>query len=170
MAAVPYYFETHTAASLVGLILSIVLIANGVGLLMVRRWAYNLGVVYGWLSIAYQVAWSVYYFLVVMPVVMASLDNAAPPLGFKGQAQAFRDAVKIGATVDAVMTPMGLLYPIFVLIMLVAIRKAFRRPKPAPEGDEEAGVGEAAPGVEERPHADLPPGYEPDDRIGPAPT
>ena len=36
---VPVYFETLLTASLAGLVLSIVLIADGIGLLKMRRWA-----------------------------------------------------------------------------------------------------------------------------------
>ena len=162
----PYFLEVQTAASVVGFVLSIVLIADGIGLLLLRRWAYNLGVLYGWLSIVYQVVWLAFLFLVVMPVVLPAMDNMVVPPG-TAQPQAFRETQKVLLMIEDGSTALGLLYPIFVLIMLAVTRKAFRRPRPAAEAAEDYGPGAAeGPDAGEEPS----PGYrgEPDDRIGPA--
>jgi hypothetical protein len=164
-SAAPYYFEAMTVACLCGLILSLVLIADGIGLLLMRRWAYNLGVLYGWLSIVFQVAWLAYVLLVAQPVILDGLSNLPIKAGtLKGWSdpQAYRTFLQwmqIGATV---LTALGPAYPIFVLVMLAAVRKAFRRSKAAPEGAVEnaAEPGEAA--------APAPAAAPPDERIGPA--
>jgi hypothetical protein len=163
---VPYFLEGQLAASSVGLILSLVLIADGIGLLLLRRWAYNLGILYGWISIIYQVAWMAYLLLIAMPVMMAGIENMPAPAGTPN-AQTFREVMRAAEIFDIASTGGGLLYPIFVLIMLAVTRKAFRRPKPAAEAAEEYDPGAAAsPYAAEEPS----PGYrgEPDDRIGPA--
>lgn len=168
LTQVPFYFETHLAASLFGLVLSILLIVDGIGLLQVRRWAYNLGVLYGWLSIAYQVAWLAYLLMVAMPVKMAGFDNMPLPAGSPAMSpDAYRNLLKGAEIFDDATTAIGLTYPIFVLIMLGVTRKAFRRPAPLPEGadldDAEAG---RIPPVDDR----LAAGYdEPDDRFGTGP-
>ncbi len=168
----PYFLEVQSAAALMGLVLSVVLIVDGIGLILLRRWAYNLGVLYGWLSIVYQVVWLAYLFLVVQPVVMAALENLPlPPQGAASgiQPQAYRDAMKIANVIDAALTVVGLTYPIFVLIMLAVTQKAFRRPKLIAAGDVESGdaAGTGAAEGPPRAYGDLPPGYEPDDRMGP---
>ena len=161
-SAVPYYFEALTAASLFGLVLSLVLIADGIGLLLVRRWAYNLGVLYGWLSIVFQVAWLAYVLLIAQPVILDGLSNIpikpgmVPPGMDHDAYRKLEQWKQIGATV---LTALGLVYPIFVLIMLAVVRKAFRRPKAAPEGAVEVA---AEPGEATAP--------APDERIGPAAT
>ena len=146
LAEVPFFTQVKLAACVVGLVLSLVLIADGVGLLMLRRWAYNLGVVYAWLSIVYQVAWLAYVFLVAQPVILEALSNipikpGTLPTGM--QPDDFRHYLQTVEKVASFVTGLGLIYPIFVLVMLAVTRKAFRREKWAPEGAVE--VADAAP-------------------------
>jgi hypothetical protein len=164
---VPYFLQAQIAASLVGLVLSIVLIVDGIGLLRMRRWAYNLGVLYGWISIIYQVAWMAFLILVALPVMLAGIENMPVAAGTPDP-QSVRDRMKIAEYVDVGSTALGLLYPIFVLIMLAVVRNAFRRPKTVAEAaaDYVPGAAAGAEAAEEPP-----PGYgvEPEDRIGPTP-
>jgi len=155
----PFYIQILIATSVMGLILSLVLIADGIGLLLVRRWAYNLGVLYGWLSIINQVVWLVFLFLIVMPVVTPAMDNMVVPPGTQ-QPQQYREGQKQRLLIEDGSDALGLLYPIFVLIMLAVTRKAFRRQKPVAAGAEDDGPDAAAESYAE-------PG-EPDDHIGPA--
>ena len=161
-AEVPFYSQAHLAVSVTGLVLSLVLIADGVGLFSCRRWAYNLGVLYGWLSIVCQVAWLAYVFLVVQPIILEALSNiplkpgTAPP---GTQPDDYRHFLQTAEMAANVVTGLGLIYPIFVLIMLAVSRKAFRQEKWAPEGAVE---------VADAPHSPAAPA--PDDRVerGPA--
>ena len=166
LAGVPFFSEAHLAASATGLVLSLVLIAVGVGLLMLRRWAYNLGVLYGWLSIAHQVGWMAYLLLVAQPVILDGLSNMPIKPGALSpgtQPEDYRHFLQTMEIITTLLTGLGLICPVFVLVMLAVNRKAFRREKWAPEGAVE--VADAASPAQ-APAA----GEEsaPDDRIGPA--
>jgi hypothetical protein len=137
-AAIPFLREVTLAASVTGLVLSLVLIVDGVGLLRMKRWSYNLGVLYGWLSIAYQAGWLSFLILVAQPILLEGLSNiplkpGELPAGW--QPDAYRRVLRIAEIAGVVVTGLGLLYPIFVLLMLAVKRKAFRRGKETAEAN-----------------------------------
>jgi hypothetical protein len=170
----PFFQEANLAASAVGLALSLALIAAGVGLLRVRRWALNLSVLYGGLSLAYQVVWMAYFYVMVAYVILPAFENPPAPAGFYifsiyiGTPQAYRDYLHWLTLAAQIATPLGLIYPLFVLIVtsLPSVKKAFRRPKP-----EEALVNieldQPAPAAAPGASTGVVPSAPPEDRVRP---
>ncbi len=176
---VPYFHEVRLIAGGVGLALSLLLVADAVGLFLRRRWGYNLAAVYAWLSIAYQAAWLAFALLIVQPTLMAGvLDTIAIAHGTvpEGTESAVREHLKTMQWASVIVTGLGMLYPIFVLVVLAVFRKAFREDRWAPEGavevaDEGRPVGAPrAAGPDDRIETERARAAEPDDRIGPGPA
>jgi hypothetical protein len=131
----PYFLNVSVGVHSAGVVLSLVLILAGVGLFLVKRWSYNLSVLYAWLSIAYQVVWIAFLVVVYLPVALPSFENAPAPANLPAGAtpQAFREGLKIWCIGEVVVVALGLIYPLIVVVltMLPAVKRAFRRPKAA---------------------------------------
>jgi hypothetical protein len=136
-AHVPGYKAEIFAAVALDLVLSILLLAAGVGLLNMRPWARTLSLVYAPLSIAYHLFGLVYGLIFVMPVTREFLQAAAqknPQLGpavMGGEVGGYM-GVFVGAAV--------IIYPIVVLVIMLrpSIAAAFRGEyPPTPEEEEE---------------------------------
>jgi hypothetical protein len=173
---VPYWKEIGLTFNMVDLLISAGMIAAGVGLLQMKAWARTASLAYGGVSIVDQAVHIVYTAVYIVPAVQAFYDALGASAGspFPPGMISMMKAV-VGATVW--LSVIGFIYPVVVLIVLLrpSVAEAFRAGPPGPGdysdrygqgrlGIDEAGVKEGQTG-----YGDLPPGYEPDDRIGPAP-
>jgi hypothetical protein len=162
----PFFQEANLGASAAGLALSLALIAAGVGLLRVRRWALNLSVLYGGLSLAYQIVWMAYFYIMVVTVILPAFENPPPPAGISGPTyRAYLHSLTLAAEV---VTPLGVLYPLFVLIVtsLPSVKKAFRRPKPE-EALVNIEIDQTAPAASPDAATGIVPSAPPEDRVRP---
>jgi hypothetical protein len=109
-----------------GLILSLMMIASGIGLLKLHSWARTVAILYAALSILYTVSYFVWYFSVAPPVLSEYSRQLAATGGPDMQAAAqFLPALVMGGEACG---GVSLVYPLLVLLVLCRrrVRAAFR--------------------------------------------
>ena len=171
-ANVPGWRVVNLTFAVLGLGISIVLLAAGIGLVLMKPWARMLSIAYGLLSILLQGCTMLYTFVYVTPAQIALYDHLPPPPGMNAaQAQSIASIGKMTAGCSPFAAVLGLIYPVIVLIiMLLPSVKAAFSGAPAGAEDEADSYDRGGPpreGDYDRP----PPGYggDPDDRYGSAP-
>jgi hypothetical protein len=169
-ARVPFWREANLAVGVMGLFLSVVLIADGIGLLLYQPWARFVAIGYGALSILYQAGWLLYAAFCVLPVQLAFYD-ALPAVN--AQAQGAKAGGKIGVACGSFLPALGLIYPVIVLVVMLlpSVATAFQGGRAADDLDDRRGRRRRRDNedddVDEDDEAQ---GYggAPDDRFGPA--
>jgi hypothetical protein len=137
-ARAPFRREAQVAVVLAGLFLSIVLLADGIGLLFYQPWARFVAIGYGALSILYQASWLLYAILCILPLQLAFYD-ASPAGG--AQAQGPDLGGRTGAACGDVLPALGLIYPAIVLIVMLlpSVAAAFQGGRAADDLDDRRG-------------------------------
>jgi hypothetical protein len=168
-ARAPYWREANLLAALTGLFLSVVLLADGVGLLFCQRWARFVAIGYGALSILYQVCWLLYAILCLLPIQLAFYD-ALPAAA--AQAQAEKTGGRIGVACGSLLPVLGLIYPAIVLVVMLlpSVAAAFQGGRTSDDMDDRRSRRRRRNYGEDDVDDDETQGYEddPDDRFGPA--
>jgi hypothetical protein len=169
-ARVPLWRETNLAAGVMGLLLSVVLLADGIGLLLYQPWARFVAIGYGTLSILYQAGWLLYAAFCVLPVQLAFYD-ALPAVN--AQAQGAKAGGKIGVACGSFLPALGLIYPVIVLVVMLlpSVATAFQGGRAADDLDDRRGRRRHRDNEDDDVDAeDEPRGYDDDsdDRFGPA--
>ncbi len=171
-ANVPGWRVYQLTSAVLGLALSVALLAAGIGLILMKPWARYLSIAYAVGSILLQGFAMVYMFVYVTPAQVALYDHLPPMSGVPpAQAQSMNAMSKtiVGCTPFAIVP--GLIYPIVVLIIMLmpSVKRAFSG---APVGaEDEADSYERGGPPREGEYDQPPPGYgdEADDRFGSAP-
>ena len=153
-----------------GLFLSVVLIADGIGLLLYQPWARFVAIGYVALSILYQAGWLLYAALCILPVQLAFYD-ALPAVN--AQAQNAKAGGKIGVACGSFLPAMGLIYPAIVLIVMLlpSVATAFQGGRAADDLDDRRGRRRRRDNDDDDVDAEDEPrghGDDSDDRFGPA--
>jgi hypothetical protein len=171
-ARVPFWREANLAVGVMGLFLSVVLIADGIGLLLYQPWARFVAIGYAALSILYQAGWLIYAAFCVLPVQLAFYE-ALPAAD--AQAQNAKAGGKIGVACGSFLPALGLIYPVIVLVVMLlpAVAAAFQQGRPADPADYDLDDSPRRRRRDEEDDVDEEnetSGYddEPDDRFGPA--
>src|SRR5665213_992710 len=115
-ARAPFRREAQVAAVLTGLFLSVVLLADGIGLLFYQPWARFVAIGYGVLSILYQACWLLYAILCLLPIQLAFYD-ALPAA--TAQVQTDKTGGRIGVACGSLLPVLGLIYPAIVLVVML---------------------------------------------------
>jgi hypothetical protein len=149
---VPNYHTLTLADGVVDLVLSVLMVASGIGLLQLRSWGRLLAVVYAVLSILAKVAGTAFAFALVVP---AMSDFARELEATRGKEAALMGQVmQISIIAAAVFGAVLVVYPILVLIVLSrrSVRAAFAgTPVPGePEDYRDAGPSEGLAGPDDR--------------------
>jgi hypothetical protein len=115
-------------------LLSAVLVAAGIGLLQMRRWARRLSIAYGIVGLVNVAAATAFYFAVTQP----ALDAAWPDLERIDPNMA-RFMQMIFSVSGAIAPCFGVLYPAAVLIVMLwpSVGKAFNAPPREADGEGE---------------------------------
>src|SRR5581483_7369562 len=100
----------------VGLILSVLMIASGIGLVQMKNWGRMVANVYAVLSIIFRISSIIYAVIFVMPGMNRVADRMATKMGANGSTVA--SAMKIGAIGGLVFAAVIVIYPIIVLVVL----------------------------------------------------
>jgi hypothetical protein len=176
-AHLPYWKEADIGFGVLYLVISVLMIAAGAGLVLMKPWGRLLSLVYGVSSILTQTVRMIYLFAIFLPVMLAFYDTMLRSGAGGGPPPGVVAGMKFGVVIGMCVAFLGYIYPILVLILLLrpSVAAAFRG---EPTGREDFGdrydrggrdddYGRPPTGYEQEP----PPGYggEPDDRIGPAP-
>lgn len=113
--ALPYYRAYQMTQIVLWLILSLLLVAAGIGLLIRRPWGRKLSLAYGVLSLVVQLAGLVYVVAFVIPAMgdfYRQLEKEFPQMAFVFAAS------RVGQWMTPVVMPAGWIYPIVVLVLL----------------------------------------------------
>ena len=108
MANDPIYGTFNLVSMVVGVIMSIVLVAAGVGLHRYAMWGRNLSIAYAWYAILSMIVGSI----ITVLFLILPLRNQA---GAGGPAQAVALAGAIGGMIGGVAS---LIYPVFILVFM----------------------------------------------------
>jgi hypothetical protein len=134
---VPYYHTFRVGEVVYKLLLALLLLASGVGLLLMHRWGWCLALVYAVLSLIHKAISGWFYLGLVYPVYDAVLFQQ---LGNKpGIGQQMMFALRMGFFASVFPTLVLTAYPLCLLILLLLpfARKAFwGPPEPAREDEE----------------------------------
>jgi hypothetical protein len=117
-AECPYYTPYAVASLTLGLILSVMLIAAGIGLFSMRPWSRKLSLAYAVGSVALSLAGLIYMLAFFVPATSSFCDQTAQE--FPASAP-FLVMMRVTAWASAVFIPVGMAYPIVVFVL-------FRRP------------------------------------------
>jgi hypothetical protein len=125
-----YKFFTFTALA-VGLLLDLMLLASGIGLLLMHPWARALSLIYAPLSILFHVVSFAYQLIFVMPATQDFFARI-PAVGPMGS------LVAIITDIGLIVGFLVVIYPIVVLILLLrsSTAAAFRGETPSKMDDE----------------------------------
>jgi hypothetical protein len=171
-ANVPGWRVYQLTSALLGLALSIALLAAGAGLILMKPWARYLSIAYAIGSILLQGCAMLYMIVYVTPVQVALYDQLPPMAGIPpAQQQSMTTMSKTIAGCTPFGAVLGLIYPAAVLIVMLlpSVAAAFRGESAGPEDEANRydQTGDRPPPG----YGDAPPGYggEPDDRFGSAP-
>jgi len=134
---VPAFHVYQACEIALGLLLSALLLAGGVGLLKMRPWGRTVSLVYAPLSIAYHLVALIYALAFIMPATREFLQLAAQQNPQMGPAVV---AGEVGGYIGLFIGTAVIIYPIVVLVILLrpSVAAAFRGEyPPTPEEEEE---------------------------------
>jgi hypothetical protein len=131
-AEIPFYTGTLLIQTILGLVLSVMLIVAGIGLLFVKPWSRKLSLVYAISSVLFQLAGMVFTIAFVLPATnkfYLQLEQEFPRVG---PLFAFSRA---SMWAGMVFVPLGLVYPIVVFVLLTRrkVIEAFQGQPPPSE-------------------------------------
>jgi hypothetical protein len=112
---IPFYRTITVTQLVLWLILSAVLIVAGIGLLGMRPWSRRLSLAYGIGSIVTQLASFIYTVTLMLPAMSAFYKQLEQDFPQAGPIWAFS---RMGVWMSLVIVPVGLAYPIVVLVLL----------------------------------------------------
>ena len=137
-ANVPGWRIYQITAAVLGLALSIALLAAGIGLILMKPWARGLSIAYAFGSILLQVGAMLYMVVYVTPVQVALYDQLPPTPGIPAaQQQSITTMSKTIAGCTPFFAVPGLIYPAAVLIVMLlpSVAAAFRGEPTGPEDE-----------------------------------
>jgi hypothetical protein len=112
---IPFYKVTTMTIIALGFPLSAMLIAAGIGLLGMRRRARKLSLIYGIVSIVYQVAGFAYTLTLQLPAMNTFFRQLEKEIPGSAQSVMF---LRLILWFTLALVPIGLIYPIVVLVVL----------------------------------------------------
>lgn len=167
-ARLPWFKSFERFGNYGGLLLSLMMIAGGVGLLKMKSWGRSTTIAWGFLSILNTLVTVLLTFLFVSPVIADVIEQILremppPGPGAPNMGETVAGIVKFSIMAGTVFSLTSTIYPIVILCFMFAasVRKAFQPTRFAFEGADD---GEEPTTLEPAPEDDDPP----DDRIQPA--
>ena len=121
---VPAYKAVQIGSLVINLVLSILMIAGGIGLLQLMAWGRTVSIVYALLSILNHIFTVIYAFAFSVPAARAIFQDL---IGQDPQAQPFVSIVEVAMTGGVIVGALFVIYPIIVLIVMFrpAVVRAF---------------------------------------------
>ena len=117
---VPWYKSFEAGMNGATLLLCALMIAGGIGLLKLQKWAHVLTILYAVLSILYHLVTLVYSLAFILPVTNEFIDKVSGNHGMGPMATGAR----FGAVAGMLVAFAFILYPIIVLVVLLLPRVA----------------------------------------------
>jgi hypothetical protein len=123
---IPNFDLIQKAEAGIGLAVSLVMIASGIGLLKLLPWGRMLAILYGFLSIALHIWALVFAFVFVMPAFNELTNDLSAQFG--KDAALFAQIMQYSVMAALVIGALTVIYPIIVLIIMFrpAVVAAFR--------------------------------------------
>jgi hypothetical protein len=114
---IPYFKATTISVTVVDLILSILMIVSGVGLIRMRMWGRTVANGYAILSIIYRLGYTVYYAIVMLPIMNDIMEKQVAKTGGPG-APAATSIIQASSVVGVIFSASIVVYPIIVLVIV----------------------------------------------------
>ena len=123
---IPHFDVIQKGEAAVNLVVSLIMLASGIGLLKLQQWGRMLAILYGILSIALHLWAVVFAFAFVMPAFTELTNEMTAQFG--KDAALFAQIIQYSVMAAFVIGALLVIYPIIVLLIMLrpAVRAAFR--------------------------------------------